>query len=54
MLQVPCFLAHHTVWCMVMDHLLRTPADRLPHNMYPDYDPGEPIPQQQILNLHDS
>lgn len=52
MLAVPCFLAHHTVWCMVLDHLLRIPVDRLPHNIYPDYGPDKMLTQQQILDLH--
>ena len=51
MLRVPCFLAHHTVWCMVLDHLLRIPAERLPHNVYPDYGPAKPVSRQQTLEL---
>ena len=51
MLAVPCFIAHHTVWCMVLDHLLRIPVDRLPHNIYPDYGPDKLLTQQQVLDL---
>ena len=53
MLAVPCFIAHHTVWCMVLDHLLRVPVDRLPHNIYPDYGPDKMLTQQQVLALLD-
>lgn len=51
MLRVPCFLAHHTVWCMVLDHLLRIPGERLPHNIQPDYGPDKPMTQQQLIQL---
>ncbi len=51
MMHVPCFLAHHTVWCMVLDHLLKIPGDRLPHNIYPDYGPDKSVTRQQVLEL---
>ncbi|NQU43094.1 DinB family protein [bacterium] len=50
-LNIPCFLAHHTVWCMVLSHLLRIPEERLPHNLYPDYGPGKSVTQRQVLDL---
>lgn len=53
MLAVPCFIAHHTVWCMVLEHLLRIPVERLPHNIYPDYGPDKLLTQGQILALHE-
>lgn len=51
MLHVPCFLAHHMVWCMVLEHLLRIPPEHLPHNVYPDYAPDKPLTKQQVLDL---
>ena len=51
MTQVPCFLAHHMVWCMVLDHLLKIPPDRLPHNIVPDYGPDKSVTRQQVLEL---
>jgi len=51
-LGTPCFLAHHTVWCMVLEHLLRIPAEELPHNVYPDYGPDMEITQENLLALH--
>jgi hypothetical protein len=51
MLRVPCFLAHHMVWCMVLKHLLRIPAASLPHNVHPDYAPDKLLTKRQVLDL---
>lgn len=54
MLMVPAFLAHHTVWCMSLGHLLNIPKEKRPN------DPGirdykrENLPEKsQLLALLD-
>jgi hypothetical protein len=47
----PCYVAHHMVWCMALDHLLRVPFDAMPHNVFPDYGKGIEISQQQVLDI---
>ena len=51
MLRVPAFLAHHTVWCMGLEHLLNIPIERMPHNIYPDYGPDKLLTKQQVLDI---
>jgi hypothetical protein len=51
MLNVPCFLAHHAVWRMVLPHLLRIPAGALQHDVEPDYAPDKPVSKEQVLAL---
>ena len=47
----PCYVAHHMVWCMALDHLLRVPLDRMPHNVVPDYGEGIDISREQVLGI---
>jgi len=51
MLRVPAFLAHHTVWCMSLEHLLNIPIERTPHNIYPDYGCDRMLTKAQVLDL---
>lgn len=52
-LSIPCFLAHHTVWCLSLEHLLDIPGEKMPHNMYPDYGNGKRISKEQVLLILD-
>lgn len=47
----PRFLAHHTVWCMSLEHLLRIEQRDLPHNIFPDYGPDKEMTRQQVLDI---
>lgn len=51
MLRVPAFLAHHTVWCMSLRHLLNIPEDRMPGNIYPDYRRDKMLTHEQVLGI---
>ena len=51
MLRIPAFLAHHTVWCMSLEHLLNIPIGRMPNNIYPDYSPENIFTRDQVLAI---
>ena len=49
----PRFLAHHTIWCLCLGHLLRIDHKRLPHHRWPDYGPDKPLDKGDLLALLD-
>ncbi len=47
LLRVPAFMAHHTVWCMALEHLLNIPSDSFPNDICPPYDRAKtPTPDE--------
>jgi len=54
LLSVPAFLAHHTIWCMHLPHLLAIPEDKLPPNPADRHYRRDKLPsQQQLLDYLD-
>ncbi len=47
----PRFLAHHTIWCMSLEHLLRIDQKDMPHNIFPDYGPDKEMTRRQVLDI---
>jgi hypothetical protein len=52
LLRVPAFLAHHTVWCICLGHLLNIPHDRMPSNpTFPPYRRENMPTREQLVAL---
>ncbi len=48
MMMVPAFLAHHTIWCMSLGHLLNIPKEKIPNEPYiPRHEKWQWIPDYQ-------
>ena len=49
LMMVPGFLAHHTIWCIRLRHLLNIPEDRLPGNPAPGHYTRANLPSKEQL-----
>jgi hypothetical protein len=55
LMMVPAFLAHHTIWCIRLRHLLDIPQDKLPPDPARGRYSRECVPQQeQLLGVLDA
>ena len=51
LLCVPAVMAHHTVWCMSLDHLLNIPREDFTNTTYPPYDRSRLPTKEQVLEM---
>ena len=49
LMMAPAFLAHHTIWCMRLRHLLDIPEDELPANPAPGHYSRDCVPSKEQL-----
>jgi hypothetical protein len=52
-LRVPAFLAHHTIWCMSLGHLLNIPGDRIRSRVRPPYRRENMLTREEVLGVLD-
>ena len=53
LLRTPAFQAHHAIWCMALDHLLKIPFDRFPDTALSgrNYAPANIPTQDDVLAM---